>query len=258
MHILLAAALAFSLPLTPAEVNPERGQNRPQQDSKAQQDATRPTVPPVAQSSTIGPQPNPQPAQQNPGPQYVAVIPSDDGQILFNAIIAFATVLQLILLARQSGQIQREFEATHRARVVVRKVFFCAPEDDSEAPIAKIAVEFADTGVSGAVLREVAFGVLHGRADYRAWEVKDVLDSTPRAPADLKIGPNGSVEVVYPIRDRDKYVRIMTSEGIFAVGYAVYSAPDSNHRFRLGFIRRADPNTQTFSRVSDPDFEYAD
>jgi len=221
----------------------------PKSASSTQQAKPKPAIP------NIQPKPNPQ------QPTAEDRIASYTGWLMgFTGVLAVGT-LGLFWIAWQQGkQIEREFLATHRPRLILRRVTF--ERDDARPWDASISI--ANTGESEAIISELAVALQPFMGDPPAWEILELLDGNPVAAAKNFVLPTGdSYPLVVHARSNmaEAYGMNRAQRGLFSIyciGFVEYRDKIGNSVRRTGFIRRAQFDGRYFERVDLHDFEYAD
>lgn len=162
------------------------------------------------------------------------------------------------------AHLQKEFLATHRPKVILRRVIFGVWKFNADPP--SLRIQIANTGDSEAVISQFAYTLIATVDDKvpDALMIEEYLEGDTPAEAQGKVLANGDSYVLVVPADTvgavDGYANNNTriSFRLYCAGYVEYRQPESNHTWRTGFIRRGNFNTRYFERVDLPDFEYAD
>ena len=159
--------------------------------------------------------------------------------------------------------LERQFSATFRPRLVLRRITFAPPGEAGAAP--KMKIELADVGFGGAVVTRfsVSFFPTDEAEGPEPWRILLSLegrDGDGGHPSDLVVPVGGSVAIFAefgepgpsPLRQFAKYA------AVYCAGYVQYTSAERIGSYRLGFIRACDTRDRIFRRVDNPDFEYQD
>ena len=186
--------------------------------------------------------------------------------------VASAAVLaiQSWLLGRQVELAREEFNATHRPRLTVREVMlFPFPlqtptEETGIRPTVKVRCVIANTGDGDGNIQESHFELQDVSGDY-LMPLQPVEGANPLGPTKLIPGTHKFWEVRSTI-GRIAFMKIVNSRNsapiiprrnLYFRGFIVYADINGVWR-RMAFCRRFDPDTDSFRRIDNPDYEYAD
>ncbi len=190
-------------------------------------------------------------------------------EIISGTATLLVLILQAILIWRQSKIADKQttlellnFTATHRAKVIVRRVSLDKGSIEFPTPVSriwKIQYVIANTGASEAKITEgnatakIIKGELPAIPDLD--DTKDIASGIK-----LKSGYNPSMIVILE-RDQIDYVRkcSMTNEpgSLYFFGYVQYEDGAGVVR-RTAFCRRYNAITERFKPVTDDDYEYVE
>jgi hypothetical protein len=171
---------------------------------------------------------------------------------------------QLDAMRKQLGTMESEFLATHRPRIVLRRVTFHR-EDGVERTdqVSAIKIELANVGE--AVAKIVDFAVAfqtHWKDQEDAHIILRALEQSIPSERGQTIANGGSRAIMAP---EERWASHFTNKSItpqnrviLCVGYICYTDAYDNTPRRTGFMVRCDAERLRWVRTEDPDFEYTD
>jgi hypothetical protein len=194
------------------------------------------------------------------------------------AVTAFATIfiaiftIVLACVSRAQARLTRdaiklardEFNATHRPRLIVRRISLKEVHGEGGLPsIGGIEYVVVNKGVSKAKIVESNTTILYDAEANRFPAIAPYSDETS-AIGNIQIEGGGSypfthndneriLSQIIPVPGR----RQMTGLDLLFIGYIVYE-DDIGIRRQTAFCRRYNHATDRFSIVDDPEYEYAD
>jgi hypothetical protein len=180
---------------------------------------------------------------------------------VFTAVLAVGTLGLFWIAIKQGKQIEKEFLATHRPRLILRRVTL-DPSSDAHCP-PNLRVEIANTGESEGIISRLAV-VVGAHERLYPWSILETLERT-----EIEAARN------HALRSGDSYVVVVYADEaltrlyfdnrmdpghfeVYCIGYVEYRDRVGGSVRRTGFIRRGPFDGQYFESVNLPDFEYAD
>lgn len=178
---------------------------------------------------------------------------------------------QLDAIESQGKQIEREFLATHRPRVILRRITFepDPPRPPGQAPgVPKIKIELVNDGGSDATISNLFISFKWFNPNY--FRLSELIDEmarvdlgdkpfvlVPGEPIAVVRGMGGAADVIFhTVRAQQGFAVL------YCLGRIEYTDAAKKTR-RTGFIRTCDLQPRRFRRITDDtdlvkDFEYTD
>lgn len=186
----------------------------------------------------------------------------NDPIALYTLALTVLTGALMVVAIRQDGQIRREFAATHRPRLALRRLTFDGSGKDPVPDPPRLKIELAHTEGIGPIDAQVSITiVVFTTGHITHWILLEELEKS--LPQTIRVPNGGSAAII--IRLTPEANRALSSrevmigaDSIYCAGYVAYMSVRGKTSYRLGFIRRCDIEHRWFERVNDPDFEYAD
>lgn len=177
---------------------------------------------------------------------------------------------QLSAMERQATQLDLEFNATHRPRLVLRYLMFDLVTAENPDDDPRFRIELANVGDSEAIVSNVTIRLFPLSGDYADLEARIATDLDVRslkAMIDQHI-PNGDSWAFY-MKDGRVADAIAMEAGandrgrfmLYCTGYVEYTDKAGLNRRRTGFIRQTRLTTRRFVRAEQSlreNFDYED
>lgn len=185
--------------------------------------------------------------------------------VIFTGVLALGTLALWWTTKQTLDHLEREFAATHRPVVAVRRIIFDEETPEHPATRPQFILELANVGDSDAVISELRVALqafLPGRPP--AWTLTRLIEQNPVASAEGHQIPNGGSLAVLVRSDAIMAGAASMSDvdadvfTIYCAGYVEYADTAGRHSRRTGFIRKAKFDQRWFEHANDPDFEYQD
>jgi hypothetical protein len=251
MRLALTIFVLLSQPSPGAVVHPNENSNG---TSRAEQTQAKPAI------TNAQPKPNvQQPAAEERLASYTGWL------MAFTGVLAVGTLGLFLVAWRQGKQIEREFLATHRPRLVLRHLTFVGntTKDLPDPPLFRI--EMANVGGVAAadVLLYLVVGTFNTGEPIEGQIIEEIEKAAPLGLVNL-IGHGESEIFNVPLLPKGNTVFkhpwiVSGAQSVYFAGYVRYNDPQGNIVHKTGFLRRANLKARSFERVSSlPEFEYAD
>ncbi|MBU2519195.1 MAG: hypothetical protein KKB57_16545 [Proteobacteria bacterium] len=187
--------------------------------------------------------------------------------VFATAVLAVVGIVQLFNMIFTYMLQKRTFFATHRPKLIIRRIVV---EFDKKGEEGKNGIFFVIYNVGNTDAHIIEYlvhtkpikGALPPTPQYRGYEmVKTDILVRPGSTQEMKIGMDrieaGLMEMIGRTRQLVPEMLPEKMHDEYLVGYINYRDNNGNIR-QTAFCRKYDFGTKRFTRVDDPDYEYAD
>lgn len=184
---------------------------------------------------------------------------------LYTGRLNEATELLAAVSADTLQRMDREFNATHRPSLRLRRIVFARQDSDAEKTADHVKIVLANVGDSIANITECRMTFLHcwsGRLNTAQIEARlDQNRIDDLLPPFVNAGHRIAAFIPLKNFQRNMFSDPLLDRGrtvLYCVGFVTYEDALHSTPRTTGFIRALDPKSRRFRRVKNRDYEYSD